>query len=456
MIDEKAIRKEIKGRTYRVNAQENWWTPSGRHRKFPIYEATISNTYLGTTKVIKGETPSEVETKARQQFEKWHETEVRRRLVEAKQNAKAQAIEKTEEALEEIESLKEILSATLIIDDRINWESLLPNKKFPPFEIPALKPIAPLEPKGSNWEYVLPFLKRKRLEKWKEMVEEYNDKLHKWKTEVEAAKNKYNRQKENFEKRQKEAKDAVNKFKNEFESGQPDAIIEYIKSVFERSVYPECFFREYEVNFDTASETLVVDISMPSQETLPSTIEVKFIARTNSFSEKEMKKKEHDELYDSVLKQCVLRTIHEVFEAIYTSHVQAVVVNGWVTSLDKSTGNDVTSCIISVSAEREKFESFNLNRINPTDCIKGLKGLVAGSLAGVAPVQPILQLSKEDSRFVESKETLAEYNSATNLAEIPWEDFEHLVRELFEMMFDQKGAEVKVTQASSDGGVDAV
>jgi hypothetical protein len=33
-----------------------------------------------------------------------------------------------------------------------------------------------------------------------------------------------------------------------------------------------------------------------------------------------------------------------------------------------------------------------------------------------------------------------------------WGDFEHLIRELFEKEFASRGGEVKVTQASSDGG----
>ena len=37
-----------------------------------------------------------------------------------------------------------------------------------------------------------------------------------------------------------------------------------------------------------------------------------------------------------------------------------------------------------------------------------------------------------------------------------WEDFEHLIREIFEKEFAVNGGEVKVTQASSDGGVDAI
>jgi len=41
----------------------------------------------------------------------------------------------------------------------------------------------------------------------------------------------------------------------------------------------------------------------------------------------------------------------------------------------------------------------------------------------------------------------------TNLASMDWQDFEHLVRELFEKEF---GADVRITQASRDKGVDAV
>jgi restriction system protein len=37
-----------------------------------------------------------------------------------------------------------------------------------------------------------------------------------------------------------------------------------------------------------------------------------------------------------------------------------------------------------------------------------------------------------------------------------WQEFEHLVREIFEMEFAGSGGEVKVTRASRDRGVDAI
>ena len=42
------------------------------------------------------------------------------------------------------------------------------------------------------------------------------------------------------------------------------------------------------------------------------------------------------------------------------------------------------------------------------------------------------------------------------MAEMDWEDFEHLVRDLFEKEFAARGGEVRVTRSSKDGGVDAV
>ncbi|WP_227938178.1 restriction endonuclease [Alkalihalobacillus deserti] len=65
-------------------------------------------------------------------------------------------------------------------------------------------------------------------------------------------------------------------------------------------------------------------------------------------------------------------------------------------------------------------------------------------------------MNKADKRFIETKEILAGINSIPNFAEMDWEDFEHLIGELFELYFNGVGAEVNVTRKSREGGVDAV
>ena len=65
-------------------------------------------------------------------------------------------------------------------------------------------------------------------------------------------------------------------------------------------------------------------------------------------------------------------------------------------------------------------------------------------------------MKRTDSRFVDAKEVLNHLDNSTNLATMDWQDFEHLIRELFEKEFAGRGTEVKITQASRDRGVDAI
>jgi restriction system protein len=68
----------------------------------------------------------------------------------------------------------------------------------------------------------------------------------------------------------------------------------------------------------------------------------------------------------------------------------------------------------------------------------------------------MLSLNREDPRFVVSYNVADSLNDKTNLAAMDWLDFENLIRELFEKEFSKNGGEVKITQASRDGGVDAI
>ena len=74
----------------------------------------------------------------------------------------------------------------------------------------------------------------------------------------------------------------------------------------------------------------------------------------------------------------------------------------------------------------------------------------------VAPIRPIFVLDKKDHRIVVNRDVDASLAAEENPASIPWQDFEHLVRQLFDWEFGRDGVEVKVTRASRDRGVDAI
>ncbi|MDI6816723.1 MAG: restriction endonuclease, partial [Actinomycetota bacterium] len=127
-----------------------------------------------------------------------------------------------------------------------------------------------------------------------------------------------------------------------------------------------------------------------------------------------------------------------------------------VRAINRATGKEQNNCILSIQVSKSEFQGIDLSNVDPKACFKNLKGVASSRLSSLTPVQPILQISRTDKRFVESYEVASQIDRSTNIAAMDWEDFEHLIRELFEKEFQASGGEVKVTQASRDRGVDAI
>lgn len=160
--------------------------------------------------------------------------------------------------------------------------------------------------------------------------------------------------------------------------------------------------------------------------------------------------------YDDALYQITLRSIYEIFADKYLSFVNSVAFNGWVSALNKANGKIETNCILSIKTNREQITDIDFMNVSPKACFKSLKGVASSQLYTITAIQPIVALNRSDKRFIEHYDVGTEIDNSTNLASMHWEDFEHLIRELFEKEFSCNGGEVKVTQASRDGGVDAI
>ena len=93
---------------------------------------------------------------------------------------------------------------------------------------------------------------------------------------------------------------------------------------------------------------------------------------------------------------------------------------------------------MSMQATPEEFSGINLAAVDPKTCFRSLKGVGSSQLHAMAPVPPLLRLNKEDRRFVASEDVSGSLDGTTNLAAIGWEEFEHLIREIFERDFSAK------------------
>jgi restriction system protein len=109
-----------------------------------------------------------------------------------------------------------------------------------------------------------------------------------------------------------------------------------------------------------------------------------------------------------------------------------------------------------MSSNKETLLDLNLNKVDADECVKMLKGISVPSFDNLSPIRPIHFYNKDDDRFIDNIDIDKKLDNSTNLASMDWEEFEHLVAQLFEWEFKDKGMEIKVTRSSRDRGVDAI
>lgn len=460
-----------------IGSVETYYLKSGKEK----YRIEIAHYGLNKHKLIKGDFPGVVRRKAQVQVDEWQERwekqEAKRREAERKERNKELAEEKTEEAQAELTDLDETLKRTLDVDDTVEWESLKDNTSFPerepePPSYPRLRPepssdSPPYLPDLNLLHHLVPPLKRKKIEEaqdrfqrahadWEKDKRAHEEKVARLKAEYAADLEAWQGRKDEFEQEQASANQAVEEEKERYFDQDPDAIVEYCDIVLSQSEYPDRFPQEFDLFYQSETRTLVVDYLLPAPEHLPTLKEVRYVKSRDELTEKHLSDRELNRKYDALLYQMALRTIHELFEADQVDALDAVVFNGIVHTIDRSTGHEIEPCVLSVQATRAEFEELNLAQIEPKQCFKKLKGVGSSKLHSITPIAPIIKVDKEDARFVDSRDVTTALSEGTNLAAIDWEDFEHLIREIFEQEFAQGGGEVKVTHASRDGGVDAV
>jgi hypothetical protein len=159
------------------------------------YRTTICNEYLGVSKVIRAMTRGELQWLVEAQLSKWTEQEERKRQQRQKEaerlalqqyakDLKWLAEEDTKAAQQRLDTFRNILSGSLTTNLTLDWESMLDRRSFRPFQFTDPKPdrsvirlqllgpapterlvASPAPEKASILEFVLPLLRRRRLER---------------------------------------------------------------------------------------------------------------------------------------------------------------------------------------------------------------------------------------------------------------------------------------------------
>jgi restriction system protein len=421
------------------------------------YIAEIKHLGLGTYRIIKDKDTWILDNKIDAQFKKWDDQWskiVSKNQIQAtKESNQNLADERTRDAQEKLKQIEDILLYTLDIDDTIDWNVLKDVKKFrtpnpknsldkelakvlTP-ETPSYKEI-PVEPNIDNFKPKISFIdkliksrQQNKINKsiiahrdatntWKELVkqtddynssldEKYNFLLQETEKQKEEIIKVYDLLEQDWEKakteyinKQNDHNQKIDKLKEAYFQNESTAVIQYCEMVLNNSEYSESFPKDFELEYNSDNRLLIIEYVLPEPDDFPKLLEVKYIATKKELKEIFVSDTQFSKLYDNAIYNICLRTLHEIFESDKSNAIDMVAFNGWVDTINKASGKKTNSCIVSVQAKKVDFIQIQLAKVDAKACFKSLKGIGSSKLSGIIAVQPLIQINKNDKRFIPS------------------------------------------------------
>lgn len=244
----------------------------------------------------------------------------------------------------------------------------------------------------------------------------------------------------------------INALEIDYEEKTPYAINRYLQETLKKFEPKIKWDYDFEVDYREQSREAIINITLPDNTAIPNQHDYKYIKSKDEIVYKNRKQSEIEENYKYLICNIVLGTIYKAFNSDLIDAIDTVTVNGFVDTIDKSTGRKIFPCILSVCTTKEELSQFDLFNIDPLACIKGLKASISINPHEYVAIKPIRQIIMADSRFVKEQNILSSLDNRPNLMELDPFEFENLISNLFTKM----GFDTRQTRSSRDGGVDAI
>ena len=386
----------------------------------------------------------------------------RKRLYVESRAAEVAAMSQAVEA--RVEVLGSILTSSLAVDDYLDFEALKEPPRLPAWpqssvDVPATPPqldaFLPPEPSGLSKV----FGKAKHEQAIEAGRAAYDKAMEDFAAFERARFTELERKKAAHDRASQEARaDAaaqnrqVDAFRQDFEKGDPEAVVSYFELVLNASQYPADFPQAFRLAYVPESRQAIVEYQFPDATVIPAAKLYKYVKASDKVTEAARPVSQVRSLYASVVAQVALRTVHELFEADRGRHIDVIVFNGVLHTVDPGSGKKIKPCLITLRTTRDTFGELSLAQVDPIACLKHLSAGVSRSPAELVAVRPVLEFDMVDPRFVAESEALVLLDERPNLMELTPSEFEGLIQNLFTKM----GLEAKQTRPSRDGGVDCV
>jgi hypothetical protein len=137
---------------------------------------------------------------------------------------------------------------------------------------------------------------------------------------------------------QEEQNTIIDRLTECYQSGQPQAVEQYVQFMLQRTKYPGCLPKEFRLSLIAESGVMVVDYRLPALSNLPTLKQTRYAVSRDAFEDVHHRPNEINALYDDLVYQICLRTIFEIYQGDTITAIKAVTFNGWVEFTDPATG----------------------------------------------------------------------------------------------------------------------
>lgn len=344
----------------RLGGSNSSYRSTSSSSRYP-YQKTIVNEYTGETRTVRASTQWELNEQVRNTEIRMQNNELRARRNAEIASQKEKAEQLTNDVKQVQNSLKNIIATTIKVNDRLDWSKQLKNETYPEFSFtepqPAKKKLG-----------ILSGLFGK--------TDDYEDRLKEYEDRKTKALQDYFLAKQEFETEQRQHNADVSFLRESFEMHEESAIEKYASVVLANSQYPSELDMDFDVDYVGFENTLYVSFLLPDITDLPMTDKYTFNQSTDEIKEIPLSKANATTLYENTLLAVGIRTIHEMFEAIYNGAIEIVVFKGYLLSSEASEETidftDNVREIFEIKADKTVFESIAISDDNIADTLAQL------------------------------------------------------------------------------------
>lgn len=326
------------------------------------YQRTIVNEYTGETRTVRAASQWELDEQVRNEELRMQNNELRARRNVQIISQREKAEEMTKQVKDVQNSFRSIIAATIKVNDRLDWDKQYVNDVYPEFA------FSEQEPKRKKVGLIGSILGKE---------DNYEERLREFEVRKTKALQEYFSAKQEFEAEQREHNADVNFLRENFELGEKSAIEKYASVVLANSKYPSELEMDYDLEYIRTERLIIVSFLLPAMDSFPLIDRYSYNQSSDEIKEYPLSKPNATILYENTLFAVGIRTIHELFEAIYNDAVDTIIFKGYLL-LNETTedtvdfSNDVTE-IFEIKAQKDTFENISISDLNINDMLEQLE-----------------------------------------------------------------------------------